>query len=444
MQENGREQWGTRVGFIFAAVGSAVGLGNLWRFPHLTGSNGGAAFLIIYLIIIALIGITIMLSELAIGRATQLNAVGAFKKLSKKWTFVGVMGVIAGFVILSYYSVIGGWSIGYMVRSLTGVFSGDTAELFGSFVSNTWEPLIWHAVFMGLTIGIVYNGIKGGIERASKIMIPALFIMLIIIIVRSLTLPGAAEGVAFYLKPDFSKVTGGTIMAALGQAFFSLSLGMGCMVTYGSYLSKKENLVSSSAIIPISDTLAAFLAGLAILPAVFAFGFDPSSGPGLMFITLPAVFAQMPLGTFFGFLFFVLVTIAALTSAISLLEVCSAYVIDEWKWSRKKTTLLMGLVIFLLGIPSSLSQGAVNINLFGMDFLSFMDYISNNVLLTLGGMFICIFVGWIWGVNNAKKEITNDGTIKFGLFGVWSILVKFVAPIAIFILFLNSIGVFSF
>jgi NSS family neurotransmitter:Na+ symporter len=366
MQENGREQWGTRVGFIFAAVGSAVGLGNLWRFPHLTGSNGGAAFLIIYLIIIALIGITIMLSELAIGRATQLNAVGAFKKLSKKWTFVGVMGVIAGFVILSYYSVIGGWSIGYMVRSLTGVFSGDTAELFGSFVSNTWEPLIWHAVFMGLTIGIVYNGIKGGIERASKIMIPALFIMLIIIIVRSLTLPGAAEGVAFYLKPDFSKVTGGTIMAALGQAFFSLSLGMGCMVTYGSYLSKKENLVSSSAIIPISDTLAAFLAGLAILPAVFAFGFDPSSGPGLMFITLPAVFAQMPLGTFFGFLFFVLVTIAALTSAISLLEVCSAYVIDEWKWSRKKTTLIMGLVIFLLGIPSSLSQDASKRNCKGI------------------------------------------------------------------------------
>ncbi|MDD3839037.1 MAG: sodium-dependent transporter [Clostridia bacterium] len=436
-----REQWGSRIGFLLAAAGSAIGLGNLWRFPYLTGKNGGAAFLFIYLIILVVIGFSLTLAELSIGRHTQRNALGAFRKLDKRWGFVGAMGIIAAFVILSFYSVIGGWTISYMIKSLTGAFTGDTAEVFTSLISNPWEPIVYHGIFMLITAAIVYAGIGNGIEKASKVMMPALFILLLIVVVRSVTLEGASKGLEFYLKPDWSQVTGSTILAAMGQVFFSLSLGMGIMVTYGSYLNREENLPKSAVVIPLLDTLAAFLAGLAIMPAVFAFGLDPGEGPALMFITLPSVFAQMPLGSFFGFVFFALVFLAGLTSSMSLLEVCSSYVIDEWNWPRNKATIILAIAVFALGVPSSLSQGAVDITIFGKSFLDAVDFLASNILLPAGGLLIAIFCGWNWGIKNAVKEISNNGKLDFKLAPIWGIIIKFIAPIAIFIVFLNATGV---
>ncbi len=438
-----REQWGSKIGFTLAAVGSAVGLGNIWRFPTRVGDNGGAAYLFVYLIIIALIGVTVMLAELTIGRKTQLNPVGAFRALSKKWTFVGAMGVLAGFVILSFYSVVGGWTIGYIVRSLTGQFSGDTTELFLGLITNPGEPLLWHAVFMALTIGIVFFGIKGGIEKASKILMPALFIMLILVIIRSLTLEGAGAGLSFYLKPDFSEITLSTVVAAIGQAFFSLSLGMGAMITYGSYLNKEENLIKSAAIIPALDTFIAFIAGLAILPAVFAMGVAPNEGAGLAFMTLPGVFAQMPLGGFFGFLFFVLLFFAALTSAISLLEVVVSFVVDQLKWTRAKATTIMGAIIFVLGAFCSLSYADAKIaDVFiwaGEPLFDLMDKLGE-YLLVIGALLTSIFVGWAWKTENALQEITNGGKFKFGLAKVWSVLIKYVVPVILVIVFFTYFG----
>lgn len=445
-----REQWGSRIGFLLAAVGSAVGLGNIWRFPNRVGANGGAAYLFIYIIIVALIGITVMLAELTIGRKTQLNPVGAFKALSKKWAFVGYLGVIAGFVILSFYSVVGGWTIGYIIRSLTGAFAGNGRDMFFGLITNPIEPLVWHLVFMACTVAICYFGVQGGIEKISKILMPTLFAILLLIIIRSLTLAGAGAGVAYYLKPDFSKVTLATVVSAVGQAFFSLSLGMGAMITYGSYVKKDEDLIKSAAIIPALDTFIAFIAGLAILPAVFALGADPGEGAGLAFITLPGVFNAMPLGGFFGFLFFVLLFFAALTSAISLLEVVSAYVIDQWKWSRQKTTITMGGIMFLIGVLCSLSYaegfGWLTFNLFGME-LSFFDWLADwlgDLLLIVGALLTCIFVGWVWTVKNAAKEITQDGKKKFMLLGFWSFFIKYICPLALVVVLLNFLKIIQF
>ncbi|SCX75552.1 sodium-dependent transporter [Alkaliphilus peptidifermentans] len=440
-----RDQWGSKIGFILAAAGSAVGLGNIWRFPFMAGANGGGAFVFLYFAILVLVGFTLMMAELTLGRHTQLSPVGAYRKLKEKWAWVGGLGVIAGFLILSFYSVIGGWVIKYIVQALTGAFTIADPEvlggIFGGFITNPTEPLIYHAIFMILTLGIVIGGVKGGIEKYSKILMPALFVMMILIMFRSLTLPGAFEGVKFLLVPDFSKITGGVVLSALGQVFFSLSLGMGTMITYGSYLNKEENLIDSSLQIPLLDTAIALIAGLAILPAVFAFGFDPEGGAGLLFITLPAVFSQMPLGSLFGVLFFVLVLFAALTSSISLLEVVVAYVVDEKKWNRKKASIVFGGLIFLMGIPSSLGIGVwekVTI-IPGLDILDSVDFVASNILLPLGGLLLCIFIGWVWGLDNAYKEVTNDGKISFPMMKVWGFLVKWVAPIAIAIVFVQGI-----
>lgn len=440
-----RDQWGSKIGFILAAAGSAVGLGNIWKFPYLAGSNGGGAFVFVYFAILIVVGFTLMMAELTIGRHTQLSPVGAYRKIKAKWAWVGAIGVIAGFLILSFYSVIGGWVINYIVKALTGGFhvadSSQFATIFTSFITSPIEPIIYQAIFMVLTVGIVIGGISGGIEKYSKILMPGLFIMLIVVVLRSLTLPNAMEGVKFFLVPDFSEITPSVILSALGQVFFSLSLGMGAMITYGSYLSKEENLVTSSFQIPLLDTAVALLAGLAILPAVFSFGFSPEQGPGLLFITLPAVFDAMPLGTIFGFLFFVLVLFAAVTSSISLLEVSVSYVVDELNWDRKKASLLLGLIIFILGVPSSLGLGVWDhISLVkGKDILDSVSFVAENIFLPLGGMLLCIFIGWVWGLDNAYKEVTNEGKIKFGLMHVWGFLVKYVAPIAILIVFIQGI-----
>ncbi|SOC20980.1 sodium-dependent transporter [Thalassospira xiamenensis] len=441
-----REHWGSRLGFILAAAGSAVGLGNIWKFPYMAGENGGGAFLLIYLALVFTIGLSVMLAEMVIGRMAEKNAIGAFAKLKGGvWPLVGFCGVAAAFIILSFYSVVAGWTISYMVKSITGALAiEDPAALgsiFGGFISDPVSPLIYHALFMALTIFVVLAGVGSGIERASKILMPALFALLLILIVRSVTLPGAGEGIAFLLSPDFSKVTWTTVSEALSQAFFSLSLGMGAMITYGSYLSKKENIASSAGWVTLLDTSVAVMAGLLILPAVFAFGFDPSAGPGLTFITLPAVFAHMPMGSVFAFMFFLLLGIAALTSAVSILEVVVAYFVDDRGISRKSASIVVGVIIFLLGIPSSLSLGIMGeFTIFGLGFFDLMDYISSKLLLPIGGLFISLFVGWVvWG--KAKEDIAAHNGVVPGWINVWGIIVKFIAPLAIAFILLKGLGV---
>lgn len=444
-KEKARGQWASNFGFIMAAAGSAIGLGNLWKFPYLAGTHGGGAFVVVYLLIVLFVGFTIMLGEMTIGRKTGLNAIGAYRMLSKKFTWVGIAGVLSGFLILGFYSVVGGWVIKYIIQFAMGGVSGDSAAYFGGFISNSFEPVIYALIFAVATAIIVWKGIDKGIEKACKFMMPALFVLLVVVIIRSVTLPGANAGLEYYLKPDFSKLTPEAIVAALGQVFFSLSLGMGCMITYGSYLSKDENLEKDALIVPFMDTAAALLAGFAILPAVFAFGFEPGAGPGLMFITLPSVFASMPFGAFFGVCFFVLVLFAAITSSISLLEVCVAYFVDEYKWTRTKATWLLSSIIFVLTILSSLSQGVLsNFLIFGKNFFDLLDYITSNILLPLGGLMMLIFIGYFWGIDKATEEIEQGGKFKFKLKGFWTIMVKYVGPIAVGVVFLNMLGIIKF
>jgi neurotransmitter:Na+ symporter, NSS family len=440
-----RGQWNSKIGFILAAAGSAVGLGNLWRFPVEAGRNGGGAFLIVYFAILLLVGFTLMLAELVIGRHTQLNAIGAYKKIRSKWAWVGGIGVLASFLILSFYSVIGGWIINYFFQTITGGLSGIESGAYGGifmdFVGSTFEPVLFHGIFAFLTLGIVMGGISGGIEKYSKILMPGLFIMMIMVMIRSLTLDGAMEGVRFFLEPNFSAITGDVILSALGQVFFSLSLGMGVIITYGSYLPKSENLPQNSIYIPLLDTIIALIAGLTILPAVFALGHEPDAGAGLLFITLPEVFAEMPMGIVFGGLFFLLVLFAALTSSISLLEASVSFVVDKFNMNRKAAAVLMGALVFIVGLPSSLGMGALShITLIrGLDIMDSIDFVASNLLLPIGGFFLCIFIGWIWGIENAIKEASNEGTLNFKLAGVWSFLIKFVAPIAILVVFVQGL-----
>jgi NSS family neurotransmitter:Na+ symporter len=440
-QEAHREHWGSRIGFILAAAGSAVGLGNIWRFPYITGKYGGAAFVLVYLALIFIVGFSVMLAEMAIGRKAQLNAVGSFEKLrGGAWPIVGWMGVVAGFMILSFYAVIGGWTIKYFIWSFTGLMgdaaAGKAGDVFGAFVSNTPQVIMYQAVFMLITIGVVYKGIGEGIEKYCKILMPALFVILLILIVRSVTLEGAGKGLEFYLKPDFSKLTGESFAAALGQAFFSLSLGMGCMITYGSYVDKQTALPSAAIQVCVIDTAVAILAGLAIFPAVFAFGVDAGAGPGLTFVTLPSVFAKMAGGTIWSALFFLLLFIAALTSAISLLEVVAAYVIDKG-WARPKAAVIMGLLIFALGVPSAMSLTRAP-KIAGKDFLDAMDFLSSNVLLPLGGVFIALFVGWFWTAD-ARREVTNEGTHSFGMMEPWIWVCRVIAPLGILYIFITGL-----
>jgi NSS family neurotransmitter:Na+ symporter len=426
-----------------AAAGSAIGLGNIWRFPYITGKFGGAAFVLIYLAVVLIIGMSVMLAEFVIGRNAQSDAVGSFRKLGGgAWPLVGWMGFFCGFVILSYYAVIAGWTVAYMFKSLGGLMSeaaaGKAGDVFGAFVSDPVQSIAYHVVVMAITTGIIYKGISGGIEKCCKILMPALFVILLVLIVRSVTLPGAGAGLEFYLKPDFSKLTSEAILAAVGQGFFSLSLGMGCMITYGSYLSKKEYLPSIARTVVLLDTSVAILAGFVIFPAVFAFGIEPGAGPGLTFVTLPAVFAKMPMGAIFSFAFFLLLFIAALTSAISLLEVVVTYCIDQLRWNRAKAAIIMGTAIALLGIPSALSVGGHIPQVAGKDFLDAADFITNNVIMPLGGIFISVFVGWIWA-DGAKAEITDNGKLAFPFYTVWLWICRVVAPVSIAWIFITGL-----
>jgi NSS family neurotransmitter:Na+ symporter len=442
MQNNKREQWGSKLGFILAAAGSAVGLGNIWRFSYVAGNEGGAAFLFIYLIAIALIGYPLLTTEVALGRFTQKNPVGVFKAMAPgtPWWLTGSLAVLTAFIILSFYSVISGWSLAYTYKALQG-FTPETdfAGMFLTHISNLWSPILWHGLFMVITLGIIAAGVVEGIQKVSKILMPILFLLLLGLVFRGVTLEGGSAGISFYLSPDFSKVDAGTILAAVGQAFFSLSLGMGALITYGSYLSKKENLTDSSAWIAGLDTLIAVLAGLAIFPAVFALGFAPDSGPGLAFITLPAVFANMPGGTVFGFGFFLLLSIAAITSALSLLEVVVSWVIDEKGWSRKKASLIFGIIIFFIGLPSTLGYSILSdVKFLRMDILDTLDFITSSIFLPVGGILTSLFAAYVWRSKNAVEDInTPKGKIVFGNW--YGILLGIFIPIAVFIVMVSGL-----
>lgn len=445
-QQNSRAVFTSKFGVIAAAAGSAIGLGNIWKFPYITGIYGGAAFLFVYLFFIALVGLPIMLSEFVIGRKTRKNAYGAFKKLAPqtKWQNVGFLGVLAAFLILSFYGVVAGWSLRYVFFSITHNFSDSTPEqiksLFNNFIVSPGPPLLYHTIFMILTAAIVIIGVQKGIERTSKVLMPVLLLIIIALDVRAVTLPGSLEGIKFLFQPDFSKLSGEGILNALGHAFFSLSLGMGTLITYGSYIRKKNNLVKTTIQVTFADTFIALLAGLAIFPAVFAFNIEPDAGPGLVFVTLPNVFAQMPGGYFFSILFFLLLTVAAITSSISILEVVVAYFSEELKLSRNVATIMAASFAILIGIICSLSFGIFSDYTFVcLNFFDLLDFIASNILLPLGGMFISLFIGWKLGKYAVFKEIAHGGTLQGYFLSAFIFLTRYFAPIAIFLVFLHGL-----
>ena len=453
MENKPRETFGSRMGMLLAMSGSAIGLGNIWRFPYTLGQNGGAAFLLIYVLMLVLICLPVMVSEYLIGRRGGSNPFRSFDNLSpgSKWRWIGFVAVLASACILSFYSVVGGWSIKYLFDSFSFAFSdaqSDYAANFGSFIGSPFKPLLYTLIFLCLTGLIIVFGVRKGIERMSKIMITVLFVIIVLVVVRSLTLPGAVEGVRYMFVPDFSKVTADTVIAAMGQAFFSLSIGCGCILTYASYVSKEENILASSAWISFFDTVFAIIAGLAIIPAVYAIaymnGVDPNvgAGPGLVFITLPGVFSQMPLGGVAAILFFLALMLAAITSSISLMEVVVAFIIEELHRSRVMAVVMIFLICGVVGVFCSLSFGPLEgFKLFGLSVFDFFDYITSNIMLPVGGLLLAVFAGWRFKRANYLDELTNSGKLKIPRWLCLTIyyLVKFVAPIAISVIFLNCI-----
>jgi len=436
----------SKMGFILAAAGSAVGLGNLWRFPFTVGENGGGVFVLMYLLSIIIIAIPVLLAEASLGRHTNKNPIGAFAmvKPGSSWPLVGLLGIICAFMILSFYAVIAGWTVAYFVKAVTGQFTNIGPEQavasFGSFTSNSWLQLVLLAVFIVITVVVVSGGVAGGIEKCSKILMPVLLGILILLLIRSLTLKGAYEGVMFYLKPDFSKFSFKVVIAAIGQAFFSMSLGMGTMITYGSYVSKKDSLPSSCGWIAFFDTFIALMAGFIIFPAIFSQGMNPDQGSGVMFNVLPVLFSKMPGGSIFGSFFFLLLSIAALTSTISILEVPVSYLIDERKWKRKKASVLIGSIAFIIGICSALSNGGSsffsNLPVFNIGFLDLWNMIWGNVALSVGALLEAIFVAYVWKTHKAVKEI-KVGAQKFTLVKPWSFLIKYIVPVFIILILIG-------
>ncbi len=443
----GRDGFTSKFGIICAAAGSAIGLGNIWRFPYVVGENGGGAFLLVYLGFIILLGIPVMLSELVIGRRGQRNTFGAFRRLApgKPWWIVGVMGIAAAFMILAFYSTIAGWTLEYVYKAFANAFqgqsSGELAVMFESFHTQAFRPIMWQLAFMVMTASIIMGGVSKGIEKYSKILMPFLVLLLLIISIRSITLPGAMGGLRFLFNPDFSKLTSGVFLAALGQAFFSLSIGMGALITYGSYINKSNNLGSIAVEVSIADTLIAVLAGVAIFPAVFAFGLNPAEGPGLIFNVLPNIFQQMPGGYFFSIMFFILLTIAALTSSISILEVVVAFMVEELNIKRRPATLMATGAAILVGVLCTLSFSSLSdVTIGGLTIFESLDFTASNILLPLGGLLIVLFVGWYMKQADVKDEITNSGALKVRLMAAFTFIIRFIAPVAIAIVFLNSIG----
>ncbi|HYQ58376.1 MAG TPA: sodium-dependent transporter [Draconibacterium sp.] len=446
-----RDSFSSKFGVIAAAAGSAVGLGNIWKFPYIAGVYGGAAFLFVYLAFIVAIGLPVMLSELIIGRSSRKNAFGAFKLLAPNtpWRYIGILGVAAAFLILSFYGVVAGWSLQYVFLSIENGFSSKSPDeitnMFSTLISSPVKPVLLQLFFMLLTAAIVIVGVQKGIEKYTKILMPLLVLILIFLCVKSVSLEGAKAGLVFLFKPDFSKLSADGILSALGHAFFTLSLGMGTLITYGSYIKNDNNLINTVIDVTVADTVIAILAGVAIFPAVFAFGIAPSEGPGLIFITLPNVFHQMPGGYIFSILFFVLLSVAALTSSISILEVVVAYFKEEFNMGRKASTILATFLISILGVLCSLSMGVLSPYTFlGLNIFDLMDWISANLLLPIGGMFIALFIGWYFGRKKVKQEIAQGGSLSGIFLATFMFLVKFIAPIAIAIVMLNKVGLLKF
>lgn len=450
MTHTKRATFGSKIGVILATVGCAVGLGNIWRFPYMLGENGGAAFLLVYISCILFLGIPVMITEFFIGRYSRKNAAGAFKVMAPgtKWSVIGYNGVAAAFLILGYYAVVSGWTLEYIVQAFSGSLEGknatDFADEFTAFSTGVFRPILWTVVFIALTHIIIVSGVKEGIERASKVMMPMLFLILIALCVRSITLPGASEGLTFLFNPDFSKIDSSVVLSAMGQAFFSLSIGMGCLITYASYFGKQTNLQTTALQVTILDTLVAVLAGVMIFPAVFSFGIEPTTGPELVFITLPNVFEQLPFGNIWSFVFFVLLALAALTSTISLHEVSTAYVHEEYHVSRKKAAIIVSVGVTIVGILCSLSMGVLSsYTLFGLNFFNLLDFVTAKIMLPLGGMMICIFTAKRVDKLLLKEEVTNHGTIRFYFFNTYAFFVKYIAPIGIGLIFLNELGLLN-
>tara|TARA_Y100001934_G_scaffold152416_1_gene182812 strand:+ start:23673 stop:24956 length:1284 start_codon:yes stop_codon:yes gene_type:complete len=427
------------MGFILAAAGGAVGLGNIWKFPYVAGMNGGSAFLLVYLVLILFLGLPVLIAEVMLGKATQRNPVGAFKALDHEkspWRMIGFMGVLAAFMILSFYSVVAGWCIEFIIQGAKGAYSSssspeDVQKLFAALTSSPSKQILYHGIFISMTIAIVYAGVQSGLQRVCEVLMPLLIVILIALIVFAMKQEGWQKGVRFLLEPDASKLTPNTILAAMGQCFFSLSLGMGAMLTYGSYLRKEDNVVSSSAWVAVMDTGIALLAGFVIFPIVFTFGVEPAAGPGLVFVSLPGAFQQLPAGTIAGIGFFVLLLAAAVTSAISLLEVIAAYFVDEFKMDRRKVSIGFGFLCFLIGIGCAVSG----------NFFDILDKTSSNYLLPIGALLISMFAGWVLKREIAQSDFKDTKFAK--LFGLWLSSVRFIAPVLVVLVFLNKLGVFK-
>lgn len=443
-----RATLGGKLSAVLVAAGSSVGLGNIWRFPYVAGDNGGGAFLLIYIGCVLLLGLPIMLAEFAVGRTTRRNAVGAYHALDRRWSFIGYNSVLAAFLILGFYFVVSGWTAEYTVHSLTGELASlSTAEeyaaQFEGFISNPWRPLLYTLLFILATHAVIALGVQKGIERSAKVLMPLLFIILIALSIHSLLMPGAAEGMRFLFRPDFSKVTASTLLTALGQAFFSLSVGIDTMVTYASYFKPETNLRHTALNVTLLDTLVAVLAGVVIFPAVFTAGIAPSSGPSLVFITLPGIFNGMPLSMVWSTVFFLLLVVAALTSTISLHEVITAYLHEEWHLSRRSAAWLTTLSTAALATLASLSLGLLGgWRICGLTLFDALDFATANILLPLGGLFTCIFVGWKLDPERFREQLSNHGTLRCRIHGLLIFLLRWVCPVILLLVFLDNLGLY--
>jgi len=441
-------QWSSRMMFVMAATGSAVGLGNIWKFPYITGENGGGAFVLVYLLCIAAIGVPIMMSEIMLGRRGRQSPINTMATLAaeagrpKIWSMLGWFGVIAGFLILSYYSVIAGWALSYVFRTASGMFEGVTADgansIFTALVSDPEKLLAWHTLFMIATTFVVARGVKHGLEKAVSYLMPMLFALLIVLVFYSMTTGHFMQGASFLFSPDFSKLTAQSVLTAMGHAFFTLSLGMGAIMVYGSYLPQDTSIAKASILIALADTVVALLAGLVIFPIVFANSLEPGAGPGLIFQTLPIAFGQMEAGVLIGTLFFILLVFAAWTSSISLIEPAVAWLVENHGMNRIYASVFVGMITWFVGLGSMLSFNVWSEHrLFGLNFFDLLDYLTANIMLPLGGLFIVIFAGWLMKTEASKNELN---TTKSG-YNVWLILSRYVAPVAVMVVFLSAIGV---
>ena len=441
-------EWSSRWVFILAAAGSAVGLGNIWRFPYLAGEYGGGAFVLIYLAAVAVIGLPVMISEIMLGRRGRRSPINTMRALaaeegrSSHWQWLGWMGVAAGFLIISFYSVIGGWTVAYVFRVLGGEFTGispeGAGEAFGSFIGDPGRLILWHTVFLIMTMFVVARGVRSGLEQAVKYLMPALFVLLVLLVIYSMTSGAFGRGLEFLFEPDFERLSGAAVLAALGQAFFSLSLGMGAIMAYGSYLPQQASIGRSAVEVSITDTVIAILAGVVIFPIIFANGLDPSQqSVGLAFISLPLAFGQMPGGLIFGTAFFVLLVFAAWTSAISIIEPAMAYFVENRGWSRPRTALILGLTVWVLGLGTVFSFNAWSeVKLFGLTFFETIDFLTSNVMLPLGGLLIAVFAAWIMRRESSAMELQ----LSDGAYSAWRIVTRYVTPIALFLVLLQVTG----